>query len=164
MLAGGCIVIGLLLILTLALLLFPTGKQAELNVSQMQQPAEVTAPTPPPETRIASGVTIAGISVGGMTEQEALAAVHAEVEDIYQAESMTVTIDDRRFILSPTVSMAHLDIEAAVQAALNRGTSSDSLVLSLDREAVQETLAEFYNDLGGVYTLRLLAGRRCAQY
>ena len=152
MLAGGCIVIGLLLILTLALLLFPTRKQAELNVSQMQQPAEVTAPTPPPETRIASDITIAGISVGGMTEQEALAAVHAEVEDIYQAESMTVTIDDRRFILSPTVSMAHLDIEAAVQAALNRGTSSDSLVLSLDREAVQEALTEFYNDLGGVYT------------
>lgn len=151
MLAGGCIIIGVLLILTLALLLFPTRKQAEPSAPQMQQPTEVTDPTPPPETRIASGVTIAGVSVGGMTEQEALATVRNGVEDIYQAESMTVMIEDQRFTLSPAVSMAHLDIEAAVQAALNRGTSSDSLVLSLDREAVQEALTEFYDDLGGIY-------------
>ena len=145
----GCIAVGLLVILVLALLLIPGRQQPQPDVTQVQQPTE---PTPAPEARIASGVTIAGIPVGGMTEQEALAAVGASVVDIYQTESMTVTVDNRSFTLSPAVTMAHLDAEAAVRAALDRGASSDSLALSLDRAAIQDALTGFYNELGGVYT------------
>lgn len=148
--AFGCIAIGALLLGMLTLLLLPASEPNPVS-SQPPQAQQETEAAPPPEATIPAGVTIADVGVGGMNRQSAMDAVRAGTEDIYQAESMTVSIESHTLTLSPALTNAHLDIEAAVQSALQGKTGDIPLKLSLDKEAVQKKLVEFYDSLGGIY-------------
>ena len=82
-------------------------------------------------TTMESGVTIAGVSVGGMNKEEAMAAVNAAVGDIYASQPMTVTVLDQTMEIAPAVSGAQLDVEKAVRDAFACGTA-DHPQLQLD--------------------------------
>ena len=135
----------------MALLLIPDKAQEAHTTPQVQSTEPTPAPTAAPEVKIPAGVTIEGIPVGGMTAQEAAEAVRAGITDIYQTEHMTVSVDSQTFTLTYEQTMAHLDIEAAVQTALSGSNASISLALSLNRTAIQQALEEIYDELGGVY-------------
>lgn len=146
-----CILIAILLAAAMALLLIPDAAQAPQPTPQPQPTEPTPAPTAAPEARIPSGAAIDGIPVGGMTAQEAYDAVRAGITDIYQSEPMTVSVNAQTFTLTSEQPMAQLDIEAAVQDALNGSETSISVKLSLDRTAIEQALEKVYEELGGVY-------------
>lgn len=156
MVTFGCIAIGLLLILVIFLLLLPTPEknpQPTVPPATTPQPiATETQPAPKDEPKIAKGVTIGGISVGKMTREQAIQAVNDSLDDIYQKENMVISLGDDTLTLTPAQSGARLDVEAAVDAALNGQGTEITPKLSLDMERIEAALRSFYNRLGGIYT------------
>jgi L,D-transpeptidase catalytic domain len=71
-------------------------------------------PPPPPEPpRIAAGVTVAGVPVGGMTEERARTAVQAAFD-----RPLRFSFRTRRWNARPTAFGASASVNAAVRAAL----------------------------------------------
>lgn len=156
-----CIAVGLLLVLVLVLFLLPTPEKTpqtalptETKPAQSSQipQASTEPPTAAPEEKIPEGVTVAGVSVGGMTASEAIKAVNNAIEDPYQKETMTVTLGESQLLLSPAQSGAHLDIEKAVQEAMHSAEAAITPQLSLDWDSIQQELEQFYDQLGGIYS------------
>ena len=156
MVTFGCIAVALLLILVIALLLLPAPEKnpqpTTPPVPTPQPIATETQPAPKVEPKIAKGVTIGGISVGKMTREQAIQAVNDSLDDIYQKENMVISLGDDTLTLTPSQSGAHLDVEAAVDAALNGQGTEITPKLSLDMERIEAALRSFYNRLGGIYT------------
>ena len=73
--------------------------------------------------RILDNVFAAGVNVGGMTKSEALAAIQSKAEQDYTSKDMVFTIGNNEHRISPQVSEATLDAEAAVNAAYGYGRS-----------------------------------------
>lgn len=72
---------------------------------------------------ILDNITVAGIDVGGMSRDEAIAAVKAATADTYSVKAVIFTIVDTEYQIPPTLSGARLDVEAAVEAAQGYGRS-----------------------------------------
>ena len=71
--------------------------------------------------KILNNVTVAGINIGGMTPEEAAAAIHRATDMTYTVENMVITLPDTILELSPKDTGAKLDVNAAVEAAFNYG-------------------------------------------
>ncbi len=120
---------------------------------------------------IYENITVAGVDVGGMTKTDAINAVRLATKDTYSVKTMVVQVLDETAELSPALTGAKLDADAAVEAAYNfgrTGTSSqqqkDQLTalthgyavditpyLSLDTEAIKNAI----NALGANYSSTL---------
>ncbi len=83
---------------------------------------------------ILQNVTVAGINLGGMTKEEAAAALHQATDDTYTTTDMVVELPDTILTFSPADTGAQLDVEAAVDAAYAYG-----------REGTREELAQIQN-------------------
>lgn len=85
---------------------------------------------------IFKNVFAAGVDLGGMTPEQAKAALHQATDDTYSQLDMTVQVLDSTITLSPKDTGARLDINAVVDAAYNYGrTGSRS-----DRQQAQKLL------------------------
>ncbi len=151
----GCVLSALLLIALMAVLIFGSRVPQPIEGSQpaasaVTVPAE-TEPTAAAEAVIPDGVTIAGVSVGGMTAAQAADAVKASVTDPFENESMVITIGGGSFTISPGNAAAVLDISAAVSTALSGTETEIPLSVSVDKSAVESQLRSFYDTLGGIY-------------
>lgn len=73
--------------------------------------------------KILNNVTVAGINIGGMTPEEAAAAIHRATDMTYTVENMVIYLPDTILELSPKDTGAKLDVNAAVEAAFNYGRS-----------------------------------------
>ena len=96
-----------------------------------------------------SGVTIAGISVGGMTKDEAIAAVSDGLSGVYIAQPMTVTVLDQTMEIAASVSGVNPDIEKAVHDAFACGTDEHPQLqlditpyLNLNEDAIRGKVQE----------------------
>jgi len=112
---------------------------------------------------ILNNVTVAGVNIGGMTPEEAAAAIHRATDMTFTVENMMVYLPDTILELAPGDTNARLDVNAAVEAAYSYGRSgtaeenkqakADSLVsnhtiallpyLSLDLEYIRGELDEY---------------------
>ena len=81
-------------------------------------------------TTMESGVTIGGISVGGMTKDEAIATVSDALSGVY-AQPMVITVMDQTVELTASESGVNPDVEKAVHDAFACGTT-DHPQLQLD--------------------------------
>lgn len=102
-----CIIIILLAILALAAAVFIMDKEEEKT--------------------ILDNVTVAGIDVGGLTEEEAVKKVKRATKNTYGTMSMTVTVLDTTIEI-PADAVGELDVEAAVEDAYdfgNKGTKKE---------------------------------------
>ena len=70
---------------------------------------------------ILKGVVAAGVNLGGMTPEEATAALEEATANTYTKLDMMVTVIDKQITLSPKDTGASLDIPAVVQDAYNYG-------------------------------------------
>jgi len=70
--------------------------------------------------RIYSNVYAAGVDLSGMTQEEALAALHP-IATIYDTLAMTIKLPDTELVLKPLDTGANLDIGKMVQDAYNYG-------------------------------------------
>jgi lipoprotein-anchoring transpeptidase ErfK/SrfK len=65
----------------------------------------------------AEGATVAGVDVGGMSEQEARAAVQAEIDQRLR-QPVTLTFRGRRFTLDPALVDVSTDVDEVVRRAV----------------------------------------------
>ena len=70
---------------------------------------------------ILSNVTVAGINLGGMTKDQAAAAIHQATDLTYTSENMVVELPDITRELSPADTGAKLDVDAVVEEAFSYG-------------------------------------------
>ena len=70
---------------------------------------------------ILNNVTVAGVNIGGMTPEEAAAAIHRVTDMTFTVENMVIHLPDTILELSPKDTRAQLDVNAAVEAAYNYG-------------------------------------------
>ena len=70
---------------------------------------------------ILPGVSVAGVDVGGMSREEAKAAVQQAVNATYGTETLPVTLPDRTLSFAPADTKASVDVDKAVEAAWNYG-------------------------------------------
>lgn len=70
---------------------------------------------------IYSNVYAAGINLGGMTPEEAKAAIHQTTDDTYTQQSLTIELPDTTLVLTPEDTGAKLDVDALVDAAYAYG-------------------------------------------
>lgn len=98
------------------------------------------------------GVTVSGIPVGGMTEEEAAAILNTKLPTDVLKTDMVLFAGGRKHILTPEQSGIHWDISSAVSAAMNGEQIEISAELKVDRNAVIENLEVFFDTLGGVYS------------
>lgn len=91
--------------------------------------------------------TVAGVSLDGMTKDEAAAAL-AEVAQVYAGETMVVEVLGQTVELTPEDTGCTLDVEALVDAAYSEGSSPSFNVgpyLTLNTDVIRgavDTLAE----------------------
>ncbi len=105
-----------------------------------------------PFGKIMENVTVAGVDVGGMSKEDAVAAVTAAVGDSYTTTTMEVTLGDDTISLSPALTGAVFDAEKAVETAYNYGRSGSYS----NRKAEQKQAAEsgIQTDLSESLTLQ----------
>ncbi len=75
---------------------------------------------------ILPNVSVAGVDVGNMTKADAISAVRLATENSYGQNNMVVKVNDHKEEISPAVSGASLDVEAAVEAAYQLGRTGSS--------------------------------------
>lgn len=108
--------------------------------------------------RIADGVTIAGLDVGGMTQGEARNALKQAAEDVLNGQSLVVNLPEASISLSPSDVHLQLDCRKAVKDAyaVGRGGAGDDLqaaaqalqmgllpYLTYDAAYIQKTLEDY---------------------
>lgn len=130
------------------ILVLCVGALAGLDYLSTQD--SISLPFLPTEPVIGYGVSLAGVDVGGMTQEEAIAAVNDAVGGTYYQQPLVVTVLDQQLEITPAVSGADLNVEAAVAEALTCGTPDNPNLevdvlnhLNLNEEAVRAKLEEF---------------------
>ena len=125
------------------------------------------APSDLQDGYIMEGVTVAGVKIGGLTKEDALAAVRAATADTYTKTPMTVEILDETIILSPELTGIRLDAEAAVEAAYTLGR--DISKAEYQALKVQAMTTGIHTDISSCLTLkeadlRAILGKLCKAY
>lgn len=150
-----CIAVGLTLIsLSIILLVSRTdsAKDTDAEIQTELNPTErPTLPSSAPEQRIGGGVTVSGVSVAGLTREEAVELLQSQISNPYADKEVVIHVDGEAFHLTAEAADVHWDVEKAVSTAL-RGVEGDiSLELTMDSDRVMRSLQAFFEPLGGVY-------------
>ena len=93
---------------------------------------------------ILNNVTVAGVNIGGMTPEEAAAAIHRVTDMTFTVENMVIHLPDTILELSPKDTKAKLDVNAAVEAAYNygrTGTAEENAKAKADSLISNHTIA-----------------------
>ncbi len=110
--------------------------------------------------KILNNVTVAGVNIGGMTPEEAAAAIHRATDMTYTVESMVVNLPDTILEFSPRDTGVKLDVNAAVEAAYNygrTGTAEENKKAKADSLISNHTIALLpYLSLNTDYILGVL--------
>ena len=94
--------------------------------------------------RIFKNVTVAGVNLGGMTPQEAEAAIHAATDLTYTKNNMVVNLPEATLTFTPRQTGATLDVAAAVQAAYDYGRTGNFI----ERRAAKATIQDQQYHIG----------------
>lgn len=121
---------------------------------------------------ILDNITVAGVDVGGMSKDEAIAAVSKATSNTYTKNTMVVQVLQHKAELAPSLTGAKLDVEAAVDAAYDYGRTGSrkerkdqqynalmhgysvdlSPYLSLNTQAIKNALSELGKNYDSVLT------------
>ena len=80
----------------------------------------------PYNCRIAGGVSVAGLDLGGMTRGEARRALQAALDETLYRENLEVVLPEQTISLAPGDTGVRADVGAAVKDAYRIGRSADS--------------------------------------
>lgn len=105
----------------------------------------------PLDNRMAAGVTIGGLDVGGMTRKEARQALQSAAEETLLAQTLTVSLPEETLALSPGELNLKLDVSGAVRAAFRVGRSETDTrpeiglasYLTLNEDAIRNTFQAY---------------------
>jgi len=111
----------------------------------------ISAALDPYDCRMAEGVTIGGLEVGGMTRGEARQALKAAIEESIASQPLTVRLPEENLILYPEDSGVRVSLRKAVSAAYACGrdeeyTSPETPLLpylKLNEDTIRARLADY---------------------
>ena len=92
-----------------------------------------------------------GLNLGGMTPEDAAAALHEQTDGTYTVQPMTVVLPDTTLTLSPADTGAKVDVELIVQQAFAYGRSGNRWENTQFR--AQAALISYEMDVSGCVTL-----------
>lgn len=78
-------------------------------------------------TRMMSGVKIQGMNVSGLTKEEAIQTVKKNYEEKFDLVDMMLTVEEEKFLISPTELDASFDIKTSVENAYKIGRDGNIL-------------------------------------
>lgn len=87
----------------------------------------------PDDGKILKNVYIAGIDLGGMTQEEATNALNLAIGNSLSSQDMVINLPDDRLILSPLDTQAFVNIEELVEAAYQYGRDGTKLQNQITR-------------------------------
>lgn len=93
----------------------------------------------PDDGKILDNVTAAGIQLGGMTPEEATAALERAVAQSYEEESMVITLAENTLELSPKDTGAKLNVSALVEDAYALGRTGGFWEKQQARQQAKQT-------------------------
>ena len=114
--------------------------------------------TPADDGRILPNVYAAGVSIGGMTQEEAASALRVSLSASFSTDDLVVTLPGDSLKLSPNQTGARLDVEAVVKKAYDYGRDGTDAQNAKTRKEAQEktyaiALLPYLNlDLGYIYS------------
>lgn len=141
-------------VVLLALLAGLAAASAQAQDVTTTTDATTTEPQPPP--LVADGVTVGGIAVGGMTAEEATAALHA-----FFARPFTFTFHRHTWTAGPARVGASVDLAAAVAGAL---VAAPSEALALPISVYGPTLRAYVARLAARYRRAAVNSRVYLRY
>lgn len=128
--------------------------------------------TDPLEGKIMDNVYVAGVPVGGMTQEEALNAVSSAVSSSYRDGMMVVELGSSQLLLSASYTQPTLQVQSAVEAAYafgRTGSTSDRQkdyrdaqygpkqvalepYLSVNSDYIRSTVSAFISQINSTYS------------
>lgn len=88
---------------------------------------------PEDDGRILDNVVVGGISLGGMTKEDAANAIRLSIEPVLNNQSLIVRLDNEELELSPQRTNIQLDVEELVEAAYSYGRTGSRYERNLAR-------------------------------
>ena len=150
-----CCIALALVVLSLVVLILVSKEPAAPEPTKILQaePLPTEAATVPTESepRIGDGVTISGLSVSGMTKEEAVNYLREQISDPYAGKKVTIAVKEDSFSLSAEDAGIRWNIEKAVTTALRGAEKDIPLELTMDSDKVLSALQDDLEPLGGVY-------------
>lgn len=93
---------------------------------------------PTDDGRILDNVIVGGVSIGGMTRENAENAIRLSVENVITKQSMLVQMGNKTLELTPALTGITLDVEGLVEAAYSYGRTGTRLEQNLIRAQAQQ--------------------------
>jgi len=97
---------------------------------------------PKDDGRILNNIYAAGVNIGGMSKEQAKAALHEATDHTYTKLDMSVTVLNTTVTLSPDKTGASLNVDGIVQAAYDRGRTGSR---SEQQQARAQALVSAYH-------------------
>ena len=150
-----CASVALVLTALLVLISLPEKNPSTIEVVSTL-PTQTLLTEPPtiatiPEQRIADGVTISGVSVSGMTKEEAIVYLQEEVPNPYTDKKIKILVNEQSLRLSGKDAGIRWNVDKAVNTALGGTEKEIQLELTMDTDQVIRKLQAFLSPLGGIY-------------
>ena len=142
---------GVLLLLISVLLLLPSGKESKVETEEEGVSPAISIPIFSSKPKIPNGIQIAGIDVGGLTEEKAVQLLESSLSNQCENQDMIVTYGGKTLKLTPEITQAHWDVESAVNAALKGINSEVDVSFVVNKKQVREKLTAFFDSFGGIY-------------
>ncbi len=101
---------------------------------------------PVDDGRILSNVTVGGVNIGDMTQEEARSALLLAIGDDFSTKNMVVHLPSASLTLSPETTKARLDLDAVLEAAYAYGRNGSTVKKNVARLSAR----------GNTYTIALL--------
>ena len=93
---------------------------------------------PKDDGKILDNVLVGGVSIGGMTREDAANAIRLSVEPVITGKSMLVRLDNETLELTPAQTGIELDIEDLVEAAYSYGRTGTRMEQNLARAQAKQ--------------------------
>ena len=93
---------------------------------------------PKDDGKILDNVLVGGVSIGGMTREDAENAIRLSVEPVITGKSMLVRLDNETLELTPAQTGIELDVEDLVEAAYNYGRTGSRMEQNLARAQAKQ--------------------------
>ena len=142
---------GVLLILISILLLLPLEKEGKAEPEAEETSSASSIPVFAPESKIPDGIRIAGIDVGGLTEEKAAQLLKSSLSEKCESQDMVVTYGGKSLKLTPEIAQAQWDIKSAVNAAMKGTNPEVDVEFIVNKKQVREKLTAFFDSFGGIY-------------
>ena len=142
---------GILLLLISVLLLLPSDKEVKVEAEEEGASPTISIPIFSSKPKIPDGIQIAGIDVGGLTEEKAVQLMESSLSNQCENQDMIVTYGGKSLKLTPEITQVHWDIESAVKAALKGTNPQVDVGLVVNKKQIREKLTSFFDSFGGIY-------------